>query len=224
MAPAEAEPKAAHDHSHAAARLDWYLRLPGGHDDHVLGLFCRCEYFPTLSINALCDIDLHSYAQCVSSPTWCTAGSCTRTGLCWMQHRPWSACSSAFLTTRRLVWGWSDCIAAECESWLFLSVCLLPPSSGSELQSSAWCFPHWLLHRIYDLCGAEPLHLRHSSGIQSRADTSQGNSLMSLNVHHHTNLDTWCLTHSLFFWTAIRRGGDCGSDAHETLQFVWNQM
>ena len=29
---------------------------------------------------------------------------------------------------------------------------------------------------------------------------------------------------SLYCSTAIRRGGDCGPDADEMLQFVWNQM
>lgn len=53
VAPAETEPQAAHDYSHTAASLDWYFRLPGGHDHHVSGLLYCCEEFPTLNINML---------------------------------------------------------------------------------------------------------------------------------------------------------------------------
>ncbi len=53
VAPAETEPKAAHDHSHTAASLDWYFRLPGGHDHHVSCLLHSCEQFPTPNISML---------------------------------------------------------------------------------------------------------------------------------------------------------------------------
>lgn len=53
VAPAETEPEAAHDHSHAAASLDWHFRLPGGHDHHVPGLLHCCEHVPTLNISPL---------------------------------------------------------------------------------------------------------------------------------------------------------------------------
>lgn len=50
--------------------------------------------------------------------------------------------------------------------------------TGSELQSRAWCFPHWLLYCVHDVCCAEPLHLSHPCGVQSRANLPQGNSAM----------------------------------------------
>lgn len=106
------------------------------------------------------------------SLTWCMGGSYTPIGLCWTLHRPWSACSLAFLTTMRFVWDYYNCTITDCVP--FSSVFLPPSLPGSELQSSAWGFPYWLLHCVHDLCGAEPLHLCHSGGIQSRADTSPG--------------------------------------------------
>lgn len=110
------------------------------------------------------------------SPTWCMGGSYTPIVLCWMRHRPWSACSLAFLTMKRLVWGCYECTTGDHDCWAFFSASLPTDPSGSELQSSAWSFPHRLVHRVHDLCGAEPLHLCHSGGIQPRADPSQGNS------------------------------------------------
>lgn len=46
--------------------------------------------------------------------------------------------------------------------------------AGSELQPSSRCFPHRLLHRLYDICCVEPLHLGYPGGIQSGAGTSSG--------------------------------------------------
>lgn len=161
------------------------------------------------------------------SLTWCMAGSFTPTGLCWMQHRPWSACSLAFLTMKRLALDNYNCTTADYDSWALFSVYLPPDPSGAELQSSSWGLSHRLLHRVHDLCGAESLHLCHSGGIQSGADTSQGNShnaKSELSCYHYRN------SHSLFthiyltILTAIRRRWDCGPDADETVQFVWTQI
>lgn len=154
------------------------------------------------------------------SLTWCMGGSYTPIGLCWMLHRPWSACSLAFLTTKRFVWHYY-CTTADYVNWLFFSVFLAPVPSGSELQSSAWCFPHRLLHCVYDLCGAEPLHLRHSGGIQSRADTSQGNSIMlslkcliihvleKVRSYHYRNSLPWlvipCVIHITHFSYSLQK-------------------
>lgn len=112
VAPAETEPEAAHDHSHAAASLDWHFRLPGGHDHHVPGLLHRCEQVPThrhqhaicCEIELIQDVDINTGMNCLLfSQTSCMGGSYTLIGLCWMLHRPWSACSLAFLTTKRFV-------------------------------------------------------------------------------------------------------------------------
>lgn len=113
VAPAETEPKAAYDHSHAAASLDWYFRLPGGNDHHVPGILHCCEQVPALNIDTL---SLQNRIQKVAINTglnsllfsliWCMGGSCTHIGLCWILHRPWSVCNLAFLTTTRLVQLW----------------------------------------------------------------------------------------------------------------------
>lgn len=85
------------------------------------------------------------------------------------------------------------------------ALCLPPDPSGAELQSSSWGLSHWLLHRVHDLCGAESLHLCHSGGFQSGADTSQGNS-------HYAKSELSCYitetaTHETYLTvlTAIRR-------------------
>lgn len=189
VAPAETEPQAAHNYSHTAASLDWYFRLPGGHDHHVSGLLDCCEEFPTLNINMLLEstflcfmftlwnrtpLTQRNFLLC--SLTWCMGGSCTPIGLCLMLQWLWSTCSLVFLTMKRLVWGNHNCIAAHFGSSAFFTAFLPSGPSGSELQSSAQCFPHWVLHRVHDLCGAEPFHLCHPGGICSGADTSQGNS------------------------------------------------
>lgn len=121
LAPAETEPQTAHDHSHPAESLDWYIRLPGGHDHHVLGLLHCCERFPLLktftaflsAVSFLCetvmkngDMDIKTEFNLLGfllffSQTWCTGGSYTPIGLCWMLLKPWSACSLGFLTTMR---------------------------------------------------------------------------------------------------------------------------
>lgn len=111
-----------------------------------------------------------------SSLTWCMAGSCTPIGLCLMPCRPWSACSLVFLTMKRSVWDNHNSTTAHICCSSSFTIVLASGPTGTELQSSARCFPHRVLHRVYDLCGAEPLHLRHSGGIHSGADTSQGNS------------------------------------------------
>lgn len=145
------------------------LLWAGSHTYHQHAILCEIEQIQKAVINTAINFLLFSL-------TWCMGGSYTPIGLCWMPHRPWSACSLAFLTTKRFVWDCYKCTTADCDSWPFLSVFLPPHPSGSELQPSAWCFPHRLLHCVHDLCGAEPLHLCHPGGVQSRADTSQGNS------------------------------------------------
>lgn len=167
----------------------------------------------------------------IFSLIWCMAGSCTHIGLCWMLLRPWSACSLAFSTMKRpvfrLLWFWLIDRKKNNSCCLFcLFLCYL---LGTWLQSSTWCIPHWLLHCVYDLRGAQPLHLCHFGGVQSRANTSQGKSPMlplyeKIYKNILLNIILNPLSKSPFFCTAIRGGGNCGPDADETWQSVWSQM
>lgn len=65
--------------------------------DHVYVLLC--ETWTHLKAVADTEVNFVLY-----SLTWCMDGSCTPIGLCWLPHRPWSACSLVFLITKRFVW------------------------------------------------------------------------------------------------------------------------
>lgn len=125
-----------------------------------------------------------------------------------MLCRPWSACSLVFLTMKRSVWDNHNSTTAHfCCSSSFTIVLASGPT-GTKLQSSARCFPHRVLHRVYDLCGAEPLHLRHSGGIHSGADTSQGNSptpgLKCCWCYCSVPVEAWLLTCLFVFFNDLR--------------------
>ena len=176
----------------------------------------------------------HSHRFLFFSLTWCMAGSFTPIELWWILRRPWSACSLAFLTMKRSVWDYNNCSTADLDSRTFFSVFLPSDPAGSGLQSSAWSFSHRLLHCVHDLCGAEPVHLCNSGGIHSRADPSQGNWLSltycriahivsnNLSITNYLILIELCILLNVL--PAIRRGGDCGPDVDETLQFVWTEI
>ena len=83
------------------------------------------------------------------------------------------------------------------------------------LQLSTWSITYWFLYCVHVLCGDQFLHLRDSWGIQSRANTTQGN------IYH---LRLMCLKFkpkSINYAVYLMC---CLNHRHKIIQFIWYNM
>lgn len=107
---------------------------------------------------------------------------------------------------------------------LYCSWCHFLLHTGFGLQSSSGCFPHRILHYLYDIRSAQPLYICDFGGFQRRATSSHCKSLIiseSSYIFHHSKSVNWMF---ISFPSALWRRGDRRPDADEDLQSSWHQV